>query len=80
MQMDKQLLQEINAAYHRLELKHEEIIHGLLGKSFKLESAWYNGHYHREGQGNWFREAYPIPVIAVKGLCCKGPLRYGDRV
>ena len=67
--MDKQILNEINAAYYRLELKQTELVHALLHRIFELESGWYNGHYHKDETGNWFRESYPIPVIGVKGLC-----------
>ncbi len=67
--MDKKILNEINAAYYRLELKQTELVHALLHRIFELESGWYNGHYHKDETGKWFRESYPIPVIDVKGLC-----------
>ncbi len=67
--MDKQLSNEINTAYSRLESKQTALIHALSHRIFKLESGWYNGHYHMDETGNWFRESYPIPVIDVKGLC-----------
>lgn len=67
--MDKQILDEINAAYSRLESKQAELVHVLLHRIFELEVGWYNGHYHKDETGNWFRESYPIPVIGVKGLC-----------
>ena len=67
--MDKELLQEINSAYYRLEMKQAEIAHALLHRIFELESGWYNGHYHKKDTGEWHRESYPIPVIGVKGVC-----------
>lgn len=67
--MDKELLKEINAVYCRLEMKQAEITHALFHRTFELESGWYNGHYHKGENGNWFRESYPIPVIGVKGIC-----------
>lgn len=67
--MDEQLLNEINAAYYRLELKQAEIVHALLHRIFELEAGWYSGHYHKGGDEDWFRESYPIPVISVKGFC-----------
>ena len=67
--MDKELLKEINAAYYRLEMKQAEITHALFHRIFELESGWYNGHYHKGEDGNWFRESYPIPVIGIKGIC-----------
>lgn len=67
--MEKELLSEINTAYSRLEIKQAEIVHALFHKIFELESGWYNGHYHRDASKDWCREAYPIPVVSVKGLC-----------
>lgn len=67
--MDKQLLNEIHAAYNRLEQKQVAIVRALFHRNPDLESGWYNGHYHRGDNGNWFRESYPIPVISVKDLC-----------
>ena len=65
----KELLGEIDSAYHELELKHAEIVHALFHRMFKLESGWYNGHYNRTEDGNWHCDSYPIPVISIKGLC-----------
>ena len=67
--MDGQLLNEVNAAYYRLEKKQSEICHALFHRIFELESGWYSGHYHKDHNGIWFRESYPIPVIGVKGFC-----------
>ena len=67
--MDNQILNEINAVYYRLESKQIEFVNALSHRMFELESGWYNGHYHEDEAGNWFRESYPIPVIGVKGLC-----------
>lgn len=67
--MNTELLNEMNAAYCRLETKKAEIVHALWHKILKLESGWYNGHYHRNEEGEWSREFYPIPVISVNGLC-----------
>ena len=67
--MDIELLKEINAIYYRLEMKQAEISHAFCHRISELESGWYNGHYHKGEDGNWFRESYPIPVIGVKGIC-----------
>ena len=67
--MDNQILNEINTAYSHLEMKQAELVNALLHRSFELDSSWYNGHYHQDETGNWFRDSYPIPVISVKGLC-----------
>ena len=59
----------LNEAYSGLEAKHNEIIRALTHRIFELESGWYNGHYQKDPDGKWVRDAYPIPVITVKGLC-----------
>lgn len=64
--MDKELLNEIDTAYYRLEMKKTEIVHALFHRIFELESGWYNGHYHKIDAGDWHRESYPIPVVGVK--------------
>ena len=58
---------EINMAYSRLEQKQGEIARLLV--PYVSEFGWYNGHYHKDENGNWIRECYPIPVIGVTGLC-----------
>lgn len=67
--MIAQLRNEMNSAYYRLEEKQAEIVHALTYRIFEVESSWYSGHYHKDDNGKWIRESYPIPVIAVKGLC-----------
>lgn len=67
--MNKELLNEMNAAYYRLEMKEAKIVQALLHRIFEPESGWYNGHYHRNEVGEWNRESYPIPVVSVNGLC-----------
>ena len=61
--------ESLNEAYSGLEAKHNEIIRAMTNRIFELESGWYNGHYQKNADGKWVRDAYPIPVIAVKGLC-----------
>ncbi len=63
------LQEEINAAYDLLERKQTELVRALLSEGFSTVSGWYNGHYHKTGNGGWCREAYPIPVVTVKGVC-----------
>ena len=67
--MNQQLLNEINSAYYQLEQKQARIAHALFSRIFNLDFSWYNGYYHKNKSGNWFRESYPIPVIEVKGYC-----------
>lgn len=66
--MDRDLLQDLQRYYARLEAKAAQLSQALCG-AFQLESGWYNGHYHRDDTGNWVREPYPIPVIGIPGLC-----------
>lgn len=67
--MNKKLLNELNTAYYRLEMKQAEIVHAFFHRIFELEFGWYNGRYHKGDNGNWIRESFPIPVIGIKGLC-----------
>lgn len=67
--MNKELRNEINRTYDRLEMKQAEIVCALFHRIFKLESGWYNGHYHKGDNDHWIRESYPIPVISVNGFC-----------
>ena len=66
--MDTKLLLDIQRSYAQLEAKSAQISQALRS-TFPLESGWYNGHYHRDGDGGWVRESYPILVLGVKGLC-----------
>lgn len=59
----------LNEAYSRLEAKHNEIIRAVAHRIVEIESGWYNGHYQKNSDGKWVRDAYPIPVITIKGLC-----------
>lgn len=59
----------LNGAYSKLEAKNNEILRSLTHRIFELESGWYNGHYQKDSDGKWVRDAYPIPVTGVKGLC-----------
>ena len=61
-------IQNIDRAYGRIEQSCKEI-EGVLSTNFSVDHGWYNGHYHRAADGSWVREAYPIPVISVNGVC-----------
>lgn len=63
------LLNQMNTAYLQLEQKCGELVCVLNHRIFELESGWFNGHYQKDADGKWVRDAYPIPVITVKGLC-----------
>lgn len=34
-----------------------------------LHGGFYNGHYHRDADGQYRADAYPIYVLEVRGLC-----------
>lgn len=67
--ISKDMLIELNDVYRQLEQKCCGLLHALNHRIFEVESGWYNGHYQKNADGKWVRNAYPIPVIAVKGLC-----------
>lgn len=69
MLISKELQEKMNAAYGQLEEKRNRITSAFAGEMLELESGWYNGHFGRAENGGWYREAYPIPVVSVKGLC-----------
>lgn len=62
-------LKEINDVYTKLEARMLAVYGSLYHRMFELECGWYNGHYSQGDDGEWVRDAYPIPVVSVKGLC-----------
>lgn len=60
---------EINALYGQLEMKRNEIADALKREGFDVTVGWFNDHYVKTPDGEWVREAFPIPLITVKGLC-----------
>ena len=66
--MDKRFLDLIEAEYSRLETRTKELSEVLTSYNFIVKRCWYNGHYHNDGK-EWVREAYPISVIEVCGIC-----------
>lgn len=63
------LLNQIDNAYAKLEAKMNEVYNALRREAFELERGWYNDHYSRGTDGGWIRQAYPIPVVTIRGLC-----------
>ena len=63
--------EQLNRLYRPLDERAQEYIAKMtkLHGGFKIESGFYNGHYHKNSEGNYRSYAYPIPVISVKGLC-----------
>ena len=63
--------EQLNRLYRPLDERAHVYIAEMtkLHGGFKIQSGFYNGHYHRNTEGNYQPDAYPIPVISVKGLC-----------
>lgn len=60
---------KLNSEYRRLEGKCEDTARAVAETISDTDVGWFSGHYHKDENGNWCRESYPIPVIALKGLC-----------
>lgn len=67
--VSRNMLNEMNTVYYQLEQKCGELMPALKHSIFEMECGWFNGHYQKAADGKWVRDAYPIPVITVKGLC-----------
>lgn len=67
--MDSDFERMLEEFYTALERRQQEITDELSRAGFHLSVGFYNDHYHKDGAGAWVREAHPIPVIDVKGLC-----------
>lgn len=63
--------EELNRLYRQLDEKAREYISSMtrLHDGFKIDTGFYNGHYHKNAEGNYQSDSYPIPVISVRGLC-----------
>lgn len=67
--MDRRRLAEIDAAYRALETRLEAVKAAVRQSGLEWTAGWYNGHYVRDGRGEFRRQACPIPVVSVKRLC-----------
>ena len=59
----------LNAIYRPLEAKRGEVQDALRPLGLRVASAYYNGHYQKDADGDYVRNDYPIPVVEVTGLC-----------
>lgn len=59
----------LNAIYRPLEAKRAEIQAALRLPGISVASAYYNGHYQKDADGDYVRNDYPIPVVEATGLC-----------
>lgn len=62
---------ELNEIYKDLEKRMHRITapFTLLHNSFDFSCGYYNGHYHKDEEGEYVMDFFPIPVVTVKGLC-----------
>lgn len=59
----------LNAIYRPLETKRAAVQDALRPLGLRVASAYYNGHYQKDQDGDYVRNDYPIPVVEVTGLC-----------
>lgn len=59
----------LEAIYRPLEAKRAAVQDALRPLGFRVASAYYNGHYQKDADGDYVRNDYPIPVVEVTGLC-----------
>ena len=61
---------QLNQIYHPLDEQTQKLAAALKNRlGMKFTRGFYNGHYHRDAAGKYRKDAYPIPVISVMGLC-----------
>ena len=68
MESFMEFLNDLQNFYSNIEKIAEVLTSSLKNQSLSIDSGWYNDHYHIEN-GNWIREAYPIKVLTLNGLC-----------
>ena len=59
------VITELNQVYRRLELKGIQMLNGLHHRIFEPKLNYYSGHYHRQEDGSFAVDAFPIPVVEV---------------
>jgi len=62
---------ELNDIYRKLENRMHRIValFTSLHKGFDCSCGYYSGHYHKNAEGKYVMNFFPIPVVTVKGLC-----------
>ncbi|MBE5951221.1 MAG: hypothetical protein E7260_06445 [Lachnospiraceae bacterium] len=62
---------ELNELYRELENRMHKIIapFASLHKGYDFSCGYYSGHYHKNVEGKYMMDFFPIPVVTVKGLC-----------
>lgn len=61
----------LNAIYRELENRMHKIVAPFtsLHKGFDFSCGYYSGHYHKNAEGKYVMDVFPIPVVMVKDLC-----------
>lgn len=61
----------LNDIYRELENRMHRITAPFtsLHKGFDFSYGYYSGHYHKNAEGTYVMDFFPIPVVTVKGLC-----------
>lgn len=59
----------LNRIYSGLEGRCMEVRRNLSDRGYACDWGWFNGHYRKDASGEYIREAFPIPVISIRGLC-----------
>lgn len=61
---------ELNKMYAPLVKKMQELTAALKGFGEKeVSGAFFNNHFHKDENGGYAADVFPIPVISVKDLC-----------
>ena len=69
MNIDPAFLQQLQKIYAKLDDQQAIIYQALRRRVWTLESGWFNGRFQKTIGDRYSREAYPIPVISIIGLC-----------
>ena len=69
--MNDRLFELLNTLYQPLNERRDALLNQLSRafKDRKVEAGYYAGHLRRQADGAFMCEHYPIPVIAIAGLC-----------
>ena len=62
---------ELNNIYRELENRIHRITAPFTSshKGFDFSCGYYSGHYHKNTEGKYVMDFFPIPVVSVKGVC-----------
>ena len=69
--MSENIRDVLNRVYKHIVEKSKEFVTALekSQSNYKVTSGFFNGHYHKDYEGQYLADAYPIMVISIIGLC-----------